>query len=115
RVFFASLAISMMTAIVLIILAPLLPLLFGEEYTSLRDFVRILAFSIVLTAVCSTALEALGSSGHQLQRALVLNSGAIVGGLVVALATLLAGIAGTFFATYGVGAGMAVFAWLMLL
>ena len=114
KVFFVSLGISMLTAIVLFATAPLLPLLFGQEYTSLPVFVRVLAFSVVLTAVCSTALEALGSSGHQLQRALVLNSATTAGGVVVALATWQFGITGTFIASYGVEASMAAFAWIVL-
>jgi O-antigen/teichoic acid export membrane protein len=114
KVFFASLGISLLTAMVLFVAAPLLPLLFGQEYSSLPLFVRILAFSVVLTAACSTALEALGSSGHQLQRAMVLNSATILGGVAVALATWQFGITGTFIASYGVEASMAAFAWIVL-
>ena len=115
KVFFVSLGISTVTAVILIAAAPLLPLLFGHEYVSMPDFVRVLAFVIVLMGMYATALEALGSSGHQLQRALVLNSATIVGGITVALATWRFGINGTFVASYAVEAGTAAFAWFMLL
>jgi O-antigen/teichoic acid export membrane protein len=115
KVFFVSLGISTVTAVILIAAAPLLPLLFGHEYVSMPDFVRILAFVIVLMGMYATALEALGSSGHQLQRALVLNSATIIGGITVALATWRFGINGTFVASYAVEAGTAAFAWFMLL
>lgn len=115
KAFLASLGISMFTALVLFIAAPLLPLLFGSEYVSLTSFARIVAFTIVLMAVYSTALEALGASGHQLQRAMVLNSAAVAGGAVVAFATWRFGINGTFVASYVVEAATAGFAWFMLL
>jgi O-antigen/teichoic acid export membrane protein len=110
-----SLGISLVTSIILVVAAPLLPLLFGHEYVSLPGFVRIMAFVIVFMSMYATALEALGSSGHQLQRALVLNSAAIVGGGTVALATWLLGLNGTFAAGYAVEAGTAAFAWHILL
>ena len=87
----------------------------GVREVSLPDFVRILAFVIVFMSMYATALEALGSSGHQLHRALVLNSAAIVGGGTVALATWLFGVNGTFAAGYAVEAGTAAFAWFILL
>ncbi|MET3926726.1 lipopolysaccharide biosynthesis protein [Devosia sp. 2618] len=115
KVVMASLGISVFTAIVLVVTSPLLPILFGHEYVSLPGFVRIMAFAIVFIAVCSTALEALGSSGHQLQRAIVLNSASILGGMLVALCTWQFGVNGTFAANYMIEAGTAAAAWIMLL
>ncbi len=115
KVFFVSLGISTFTAVTIILAAPLLPLLFGHEYVSMPDFVRILAFVIVFMGIYATALEALGSSGHQLQRALVLNTTTIIGGASVALATWSFGINGTFVASYATEVGTAAFAWFMLL
>jgi O-antigen/teichoic acid export membrane protein len=115
KVFFVSLGISVVTSITLAVGAPLLPLLFGQEYVSLPGFVQMLAFVIVFMSIQATALEALGSSGHQLQRALVLNTSAILGGIAVALATWLLGISGTFAASYTVEITTAAFAWVILL
>lgn len=115
KVFFVSLGISTFTAVALIVAAPLLPLLFGHEYVSMPHFVRILAFVIVFMGIYATALEALGSSGHQLQRAVVLNTTTIIGGVSVAFATWAYGINGTFVASYAVEVGTAAFAWFMLL
>ncbi|MCS6758959.1 MAG: hypothetical protein MO852_07975 [Candidatus Devosia euplotis] len=60
KTFLASLGISLFKTLVLFIAAPLLTLLFGSEYVSLAGFARIAAFTIVLMASYSTALEALG-------------------------------------------------------
>lgn len=115
KVFFVSLGISTFTSFTLIVAAPLLPLLFGHEYVSMPAFVRILAFVVMFMGIYATALEAMGSSGHQLQRALVLNTTTIIGGVPVALATWAYGINGTFVASYAVEVGTAAFAWFMLL
>lgn len=115
KVLVFNLGISSVTSVVLFVGAPVLPLLFGHEYVSLPGFVRILALVVVFMGVYATALEALGSSGHQAQRALVLNSSAIIGGIGVAVATWLFGINGTFVAGYAVEAGTAAFAWFILL
>ena len=115
KVLFANLGLSTLTSVILIVAAPLLPLLFGHEYVSMPDFVRILAFVIVFMGIYATALEALGSSGHQLQRAAVLNTTMIIGSIAVALATWAFGINGTFIASYAAEVGTAAFAWFMLL
>jgi O-antigen/teichoic acid export membrane protein len=115
KIGFAALGISVLAVAAIVICADILPLLFGAEYVSLAGFARILAPIIILMAICSTALEALGSSGHQLQRAIVLNSATIIGGIVVALATWGFGITGTFVATYAADIGTTLFAWLVLL
>lgn len=111
----ANFAISLAAATGVFLAAPLMPLLFGGDYVSLPGFVRILAFVIVLMAVYAAALEALGSSGHHLQRAIVLNVAAIAGAATVALFTWLYGITGTFVASYIVEVGTAAFAWFVLL
>ena len=115
KVFFANLGIGSVTALVLFLVAPFLPLLFGHEYVSMPDFVRILAFAIVLMAIYATAIEALGSSGHQFERAIVLNTTMIAGGVTVGFATWAFGINGTFVTTYAVEAATVAFAWFMLM
>ncbi len=115
KVFVVSVGLGLATSIVLWLIAPLLPLLFGHEYVSMPSFVRILAFVVVLMAVHATAVEALGSSGHQFERAIVLNSTMVAGGIAVAFATWAFGINGTFAVSYVAEASTAVFAWFMLL
>ena len=115
KIGFAALGISVLAVAAIVICADILPLLFGAEYVSLASFARILAPIIIFMAICSTALEALGSSGHQLQRAVVLNTATIIGGIVVALATWGFGITGTFVATYAADIGTTLFAWVVLL
>lgn len=115
KVLGASVGIGVLTVIAIIVAAPLLPWLFGAEYVSLPLFAQILAPTIVLMAGWATAVEALGSSGHHIERAVIFNGGVGLGGLVIALATWLGGIEGTFIATYLTELGMALAGWFLLL
>lgn len=111
----ASIGIAILAALVLVFGAPLLPQLFGAEYVSLPGFTQILAPTIVLMAAWATAQEALGSSGHHLQRAMIFNGAVVLGGVAIALATWLEGIDGAFQAIYATELATAVAAWFVLL
>ncbi len=115
KVLAASIGIAVLAALVLVCGAPLLPQLFGAEYVSLPGFTQILAPTIVLMAAWATAQEALGSSGHHLQRAMIFNGAVILGGAAIALAIWLEGIDGAFMAIYATELATAVAAWLVLL
>ncbi|MCX7339290.1 MAG: hypothetical protein NT037_02030 [Hyphomicrobiales bacterium] len=75
----------------------------------------IMAFPNVLMARDSTALEALGASGHQLQHAIMLNSTAVIGCGAVAVATWQVGINGMVLARHVVEAATPGLASFMLL
>lgn len=111
----AAVLIGAGTAVVIMVGAPLLPLLFGQDYVSLTVFSQVLAPTIALMAIYATAQEALGSSGHHLQRAMIFNTATIVGGVAVALATWFGGITGTFIASYATELATAAAAWIVLL
>lgn len=115
KVLAVSIGIAVVAALVLVCGAPLLPLLFGAEYVSLPGFTQILAPTIVLMAAWATAQEALGSSGHHLERAMIFNGAVVLGGVGIALATWLEGTSGAFFAIYATELATAVAAWLVLL
>lgn len=115
KVLAASIGIAVLAALVLVLGAPLLPQLFGAEYVSLPGFTQILAPTIVLMAAWATAQEALGSSGHHLQRAMIFNGAVILGGVAIALAIWLEGIDGAFMAIYATELATAVAAWFVLL
>ncbi len=65
RIFAAAMAISIASAIAVWILSPVLPYLFGHQYTSLVDFVRALCFVLIPVGIWAVAVEALGAAGHQ--------------------------------------------------
>lgn len=115
KVLVASLVISVGAVLVIVVASPLLPMLFGAEYVSLQLFACILAPTVILVAIYSTAQEALGASGRHLPRALVFNGGLVLGAALVVLLTWLDGVRGTFVAAYLTEAGIAVAAWLILL
>ena len=115
RVLAAVLGISIFTATVVYFLAPLLPLLFGAEFTSLVSFTRILCWLLIILAVWSAALEGLGAAGHHGARALTIGIGSVVGGAIVAWAAWYDPPRGVFIATYLTEAGMAIATWLVLL
>lgn len=111
----AVIVIALCAAIVIIAAAPLLPVLFGAEYVSLRGFAQVLAPTIVLMAIWVTAQEALGSSGHHVHRAALFNGTVILGGALVALATWAYGVNGTFIATYATEFATGLASWFVLL
>lgn len=115
KVLIAAIGISTFTAVTIFILAPLLPYLFGHDYVSLVPFTRVICWLIIVMAIYAVALEALGASGLQHARAMVLNGASLAGGALIAWATWQFGISGTFGAVYITEIGTAVAAWIVLL
>jgi len=115
KVLVAATAISFAAACTVYVLAPVLPLLFGRDYLSLVSFARILCWVVVPMAMWAVALEALGASGQQAVRGLVLGLGSILGAALAAAATWLAPPTGTFVAFYVIEIAMVFAAWSTLL
>ena len=115
KIFAVALAISIAAAATVFILAPVLPYLFGHEYTSLIAFVRNLCWVLTPVAGWAIAVEALGASGHQGARASVLGIGSFLGTLLAAWATWYAPPVGTFVSYYVIETAMAIAAWAVYL
>ncbi len=115
RILAAAVTISVGTAIAVYILAPVLPYLFGSQYTSLVAFVRALCWVVIPVAFCAIAIEALGAAGHQGPRAAVLSSGSLLGTALAAWATWYAPPFGTFVSYYVIELLLAVAAWTVYL
>ncbi|WP_044540425.1 lipopolysaccharide biosynthesis protein [Bradyrhizobium sp. LTSP885] len=111
----AALALGIATFLVLFVLAPYLPLLFGRDYHDLTFFVRCLSGTIVLVGAWAVAVDLLGASGRQGARALILNSTNILGSGLIAAATWFAAPIGTFVALYVIEGSVVISAWLVLL
>lgn len=112
RVLYASVGVGVSAAVAMFVLAPLLPMVFGQEYSSVVDFARILCWAVVPFAAYAVALDTLGASGRQGTRSLVLNSVNGGGALLIAAATWLAGVNGTFVTFHLTEVAMVVFAWM---
>ncbi|WEX88644.1 lipopolysaccharide biosynthesis protein [Sinorhizobium garamanticum] len=115
KVLIAATAISVAAAIVVFVLAPILPYLFGKDYISLVAFVRNLCWVIVPLAIWSVAVEALGASGYHAARATVMGLGSVAGAALAAWASWYAPPAGTFVSFYVIEIAMVVAAWSVFL
>jgi O-antigen/teichoic acid export membrane protein len=111
KLFLAALAISIAAAATVFICAPILPYLFGHDYTSLVLFVRALCWVVVPVGCWAIAVEALGASGNQGARATVMGLGSLIGAGVAAWATWYAPPTGTFISYYVIETAMAIAAW----
>lgn len=115
KILLAALAISILAAIAIFLLAPVLPYLFGHDYTSLVTFVRYLCGALIPVACWAIALEALGAAGHQGARGAVLGGGSLLGAGFAAWATWYAAPTGTLISYYIIEIAMAAAAWLVYL
>ena len=113
RIVAAVAFIGLATAVAVYVLAPVLPYIFGPDYVSLVTFVRILCWIVVPFGIGSVALEAIGASGHQAQRAMVLGVGSLAGAALAAWATWYSPPAGTFISFYIIEFMMVIAAWRM--
>lgn len=115
KLLMAAVGISTAAAIAVYVLAPVLPHLFGQAYVSLVSYTRILCWVVIPLASWAVAVEALGASGHQASRAMVMGLGSLIGAGVAALATWYAPPTGTFVSFYLIEIAMVVAAWSVLL
>ncbi len=115
KVLVAATLISIAAAVAVFVLAPILPLLFGQGYVSLVSFVRILCWAVIPLAIWAVAMEALGASGHQPTRAAVMGLGSVLGAALAAVATWYAPPAGTFVSFYVIEIAMVAASWTALM
>lgn len=115
KVLVAGVAISVCAALTVYLLAPYMPLLFGEQYVSMVTFTRLLCWLVIPIAILSVALEAFGAAGRQGVRAAIYNSSNVVASTFVALATVYVGVTGAIAASYAVEITTAAVAWFTLL
>jgi len=111
KILLAATAIGIAAALALFVLAPLLPYIFGHDYVSLVSFVRILCWVVVPLGMWAVAMEALGASGHQKQRAAVMGTGSLAGAALAAWATWYAPPTGTFISFYVIEFVMVIASW----
>lgn len=115
KLLLAAIAIGVGTALVIYVAAPYLPLLFGQEYTSLVVFCRILSATPILLALWAIAIDGLGAAGLHGPRAAILNTANALGAGVIAWASWVAPPVGTFISIYVIEGSIVIVAWLVLL
>lgn len=115
RVLTAAIGIAMLAAIAVFVLAPLMPVLFGDEYPSMVGFTRLLCWLVIPIAISSVSLEAFGAAGRQDVRAIIYNTANIGAALLMALAIAFAGVDGAFASSYVVEIALAIVACAALL
>lgn len=110
-----TVSISIPTSVAIFLLAPLLPILFGDQYVSLTWLVQTMCWAGIIVAVSAAALETLSASGHQGERALIINGASTVGAFLVFAATWFAQVNGAIAIGYVIEIGTAVAAWFVML
>ena len=111
RLLVLTTGIGIGAGLVVWIITPWLPLLFGHDYVSLSWITRALCWAVIPIAISATAFEALGASGLQNVRARILNASNIAGAGLVALAAYYTGVGGVIGTTYGLEILIAILAW----
>lgn len=111
KVLAAAVVISIAAAVTVFLLAPVLPYLFGRDYTSLVSFVRVLCWIVIPLAIWSVAMEALGAAGQHAVRASVMGLSSLLGAALAAWATWYAPPVGTFISFYVIEITMAIASW----
>ena len=114
KVLAAAVGITTLASVAIFILAPLMPLLFGNEYVSMVSFTQALCWVVIPVSITGVILEAFGAAGKQGVRAAIYNGANIVSAGLVAIATLHAGVVGAFGSYYVVEIATAAIAWYVL-
>ncbi|GEP11972.1 lipopolysaccharide biosynthesis protein [Methylobacterium gnaphalii] len=109
-----ALALGLATSAGLFVISGYLPLIFGRDYTSLTRFVGILAWLPLFIAASSVAMDVLGASSHQAERAVIVNATNLGGSLLIAWWSWWLPPNGTLAALYVIEACTVAAAWLIL-
>lgn len=110
KVMAAGIGIAVAAAVTVFVLAPLMPILFGDEYRSLVNFTQVVCWVVIPTAISSVALEAFGAAGRQDIRAMIYNSANLFAAFTGAIGAYLAGVSGAFASLYGIEIAVAIIA-----
>lgn len=110
KVMAAGVGIAILAAVSVFLLAPLMPVLFGDEYRSMVVFTQIMCWVVIPTAISSVALESFGAAGRQDVRAMIYNSANILAAITGAIGAYLAGVSGAFASLYGIEIAVAIIA-----
>lgn len=114
RILGVAIALGLVAAVTITISASFMPLIFGPEYVSLPQFLRIMAWLIVFIAVWSIAVDLLGAAGQHSSRAWVLNLSNGIGAVLIGLAAWAWPPYGIFIAGYAIELSIVLAAWIVV-
>ena len=102
------------TSIGLLVIAPILPWLFGKEFEESTSYMKVLCWLPILVAVQNIAFDAIGAAEKHGIRAILYNTTGVIGAGLIAGLTYLYGVNGTFAGIYISQAVLCVVLWLGL-
>ena len=110
-----AIALGVLTSLGMFILAPWLPLLFGEDFQPSVGYLQILCWVMILYTLESVASDTLVAADRHGLRATVYNSGALVAAALIGGATYVFAVPGAMVAIYAASLGLAIALWTTLI
>jgi O-antigen/teichoic acid export membrane protein len=109
-----AIGITGITSVTIFVLAPLLPLLFGKGFGDLVWIIRVLCWTLVLTAVQFVAFDAINAADQHRIRLVVGTVVGLAGAALIVALSLAFGTTGTFVAVYAAEISTAAALWATL-
>src|SRR5262249_50821684 len=95
-----AIGVTGITSMAIFVLAPLLPLLFGKGFGDLVWIIRVLCWTLILTAVQFVAFDAINAADQHRIRLVVGTVVGLAGAALIVALSLAFGTTGTFVAVY---------------
>jgi O-antigen/teichoic acid export membrane protein len=109
-----AIGLTSLTSTTIFVLAPLLPLLFGKDFGDMVWIVRVLCWTLILTAVQFVAFDAINAADQHRVRLIVGTVIGLAGAALIVGLSLAFGTTGTFVAVYAAEIATAAALWTTL-
>jgi O-antigen/teichoic acid export membrane protein len=109
-----AIGLTALTSAVIFVLAPVLPLLFGDGFRDVVWIIKVLCWTLVLTAIQFIAFDAINAADQHRIRVAVTTVVGIAGAALIAALSLPFGITGIFIAVYVAEISIAAALWATL-
>ena len=110
----AMLCLGLATSLGLYLIAPALPIVFGNDYGSMVSYLQIACWLVAINAVSSIPYDALGASARHALRARIVNTGGVLSVLLLILLGYYFGVIGVIVAQYAGQIGISCAIWMAL-
>lgn len=115
RYTFIAVALALATSMAVFLVAPLLPVILGDDFAPSVTLLQILCWVILVKAVQAVGYDSLGAIEQHRFRARIYNFGSVIAAGVIAGLTYLFGWQGTLAGVYAAEVGITAALWLALL
>jgi O-antigen/teichoic acid export membrane protein len=109
-----AIGLTGLTSMTIFVLAPLLPLLFGKDFDDMVWIVKVLCWTLILTAVQFVAFDAINAADQHRVRLIVGTVIGLAGAALIVGLSLAFGTTGTFVAVYAAEISTAAALWTTL-